>query len=322
MRVITDADIDHVRLMPLALEAITYALEARQRGSLISPPRHTVPFGSLGALTFTVGGTIGQESLAGFRVYDDFGTEPEAQIVAVWAPDRRELLGLVLGRRLGELRTGAIGGVAVRRMSRLNSRIAAVIGAGSQAWTQAVAAAAVRRLDEIRVFARNPRRRAAFAESLAAALNVRAVATETAQAAVDGADIVLCATNSSTPVISAAWLAPGAHVNTVGPKLALAHEVGTDVADRAALIATDSPEQVAAYPDPFFLSGTRYLDDMVDLATLAENDLRSSTDESVTLFCSTGLAGTEVVVAGRLLDLTGNEQRAQPTSFDGALSAR
>ncbi|MBN9116094.1 MAG: ornithine cyclodeaminase family protein, partial [Pandoraea sp.] len=45
-------------------------------------------------------------------------------------------------------------------------------------------------------------------------LNARACTS--AKAAVEGADIVTCATLATEPVVQAAWLAPGAHLDLIG----------------------------------------------------------------------------------------------------------
>ena len=96
------------------------------------------------------------------------------------------------------------------------------------------------------------------------------------------------------------------HVNSVGPKTREGHELGLDIADAAAVIATDSPEQTRAYASPFFLAGSGNEGRMADLAEIIAGRAggRRSPDD-VTLFCSVGLAGTEVVVASAILDLLG-----------------
>lgn len=214
-----------------------------------------------------------------------------------------ELRGLVLGNRLGAMRTGAIGGAAIKLLAREDARILGVIGAGRQARTQIEAAAAVRPLERVRVFSRTPARREAFAAEMAATTGVPVEAVETAEEAVRGADILICATTSATPVFDPAWLAPGTHVTTVGPKFAGAHEISLDVAARSAVIATDSPAQVEAYADPFFLIGTPDYARMVALSAIATGAQPGRTSaDAITLFCSVGLAGTEVLVAQAALE--------------------
>ncbi|QND52187.1 ornithine cyclodeaminase family protein [Phyllobacterium sp. 628] len=305
-RVLRDEDLAGTSIMPVAIEAVEAAFAAKARGEIVAPPRHNVSFAPHGNLvfTFTIGGTVGNAPLAGFRVYDTFKGPQQTQIVAVWSADNAELQGIILGSRLGNIRTGAIGGVAIRHMSAPDAGSVGIIGSGVQARTQLEAAACVRTLQSVRVFSRSEENRNAFAAEMGELLNIKIQTVATAREAVEGADIVICATKSTTPVVEAAWLKPGAHINTVGPKLVHAHELGLDVAERANTIATDSPEQNAAYNPPFFLAGSPAYARMVDLADIVSGKMpaRSSAND-ITLFCSTGLAGTEVLVAARILAL-------------------
>jgi ornithine cyclodeaminase len=193
-------------------------------------------------------------------------------------------------------------------MARPDAAIAAVIGAGSQAATQVAAVAHVRRLSEIRVFSRSAERRAAFAAESSARSGVPTSAAASIEAAVRDADIVILATRSETPLIKAGWLKASAHVNTLGPRNKGASEIGPDVAERAGLIATDSPEQISAFGDRYFLAGTPELARMIDLADIVKGRATGRTEaDSVSLFCSVGLAGTEVLLARALLAAAANQ---------------
>src|SRR5687768_8775806 len=303
--ILTDKDVLELADMASAIEAVSRAFEARASGTLIAPPRHSVTFPDLGALTFTIGGVMaGDAALAGFRVYDTFDTHgaPHTQIVAVWNARDGTLLGVILGERLGDLRTGAIGGLAIQHMARADSEILGMIGSGAQARTQVAAAATVRRLRKVRVHSRDAGNRRAFAEEMGRRLNLDVTPAASAKEAVVGADIVICATSSDVPVMEAAWLAPGAHVTTLGPKTRDRHELDIDIAARAELIATDSPAQTQAYGAPFFLEGSAALARMIDLADLVSGKtVARPAADAITLFCSTGLAGTEVLVGDALL---------------------
>lgn len=302
MKILTDADLDRQEFMAIAIDAVTESFRLKSRGDFVAPPRHSVPFADKGSLVFTIGGSISNESVAGFRVYDTFHGERHEQLVAVWRTETAELIGIVTGERLGAIRTGAIGGEAIRHMSNPDATRVGVLGSGQQARTQLEAAAAVRRLEHIRVFSRSDERRRAFALEMSERLHVPVEPVASAQMAVEEADIVLCATSSTVPVIEAAWLKPGAHINTVGPKTIAAHEIGLDIATRAGTIATDSLEQMNAYDKPFFLAGSPSESLVCDLAQIACGDIPGRrTSEEITLFCSVGLAGTEVLVAAKII---------------------
>src|SRR5882724_314397 len=309
--VLNDADVNALARMPDLVPVVERCLQAKAHGRLIAPPRHSVAFDA-GQLVFTIGGIAageeGADGIAGFRVYETFpgaGTA-RAQIVAVWDSGSGNLLGLVVGDSLGVLRTGAIGGVAIDRMARPDARTCGIIGSGAQAESQLLAAVAVRPgLLTIRIYSRNARNRESFAERMSARVGKTIQPVGAAHDAVAGADLVLCATDSGSPVIEKQWLARGTHVSTLGPKLVQCHELPRDIGDVADVAATDSPTQLNAYPAPHFLAGTPAGDGMLDLSDIVAgraSGRRSPTD--ITLFCSVGLAGTEVAVANALLRQT------------------
>lgn len=303
MKILKDEDLCPSAVMRGAIDALEAAFRAKAAGELVSPPRHHVSFPDRGDIVFTVGGIDGERPLAGFRAYETFAGGRHSQIVAVWRADTAELQGVILGERLGQIRTGAIGGVAIRHLSVPAASMVGIIGSGAQARTQLIAAAAVRDIGSARVFSRNPRNCAAFAEEMQLELGIAVEPVTSAAKAVADADIVLCATSSDMPVIDASELKAGVHINTIGPKTLMGHELGVDVADIASIIATDSPEQTRAYASPFFLCGTMHEERILDLAAIVAGHAAGRTSSlDTTLFCSVGLAGTEVIVASAIFD--------------------
>jgi alanine dehydrogenase len=301
MLVLNDDDVNMLIDMAGAIAAVEPAFKVRPVGGFVAPPRHYAGFPNRGELVFTVGGL--KDGPVGFRVYDTLtgGGRRNPQLIAVWDAPSGCLEGIVTGNRLGRIRTGAIGGLAIRHMAPRTATIATVIGAGRQARTQIEAAAAVRDLSEIRVCSRSIESMKAFAREMAG-LDVPVSCVGDARDAVEGADIVICATTSREPVIEAAWLKNGAHVSTVGPKLTDGHELPLEVAERASVIATDSIAQVEAMGGRYFLMPTPMGRRMTDLARVVSGEVapRRGPDE-LTLFCSVGLAGTEVLIAAEVL---------------------
>jgi ornithine cyclodeaminase len=292
-RLLTDADVSRLLSPEVAVAAARRALVDAYRGALAAPPRLSVDAGEH-TLVMTAGGYA--DGPVGFRAY---GLWPGAsdQAVLVW-DGAGALQGIVVGSELGARRTGALGGVAVDVLARRDASRVAVIGSGVQAWTQLWAITAVRALERVDVWSPSVDHRTRFAGRARTELGLEAHAAESARAAVAGADIVVLATRSTVPVIQPEWLAPGVHVSTVGPKSRSAHETPAELADAAALVASDAPAQAAAYAEPFFTS--RPLTHLGRLA--AEPAEAARGDDDVTLYCSTGLAGSEVVLAAALLE--------------------
>lgn len=301
--ILKDDDLAGYALMKVAIEAVEAFLLARALGNTVSPPRHHVAFEGHGDLVFTVGGLTGDGPLAGFRVYDTFKGKEHTQIVAVWSAEDSSLKGIILGERLGAIRTGAIGGVAIRHLSSPQANVVGMIGSGPQARMQLAAAACVRNITKAYVYSRDATNRAVFAKDMQMELGIDVVPVPHMKDAVCDADIVICATSSSQPVLDVSDLKPGAHINTVGPKTVDAHELGLSVAGAASIIATDSCEQTRAYGAPFFLHGSGHEQRMVELSDIiAGSGAGRTSRDQTSLFCSVGVAGTEVAVAAAIFE--------------------
>jgi len=77
----------------------------------------------------------------------------------------------------------------------------------------------------VRVASRRPESARRLAAEAAGLHGVPVEAVASAEEAVRGADLVVTVTDSETPVLSRAWLAPGTHVNAVGASLPTRREL-------------------------------------------------------------------------------------------------
>jgi alanine dehydrogenase len=293
---LTDEEFDRRVSMAQAIDAIEGALCEHAAGTLESPPRFALDLDG-GSLVFTAGAAT-RQGVMGYRVYETFPDSPDdQQLVSVYDAETGAFCGSVLGYRVGAVRTGAIGGVAIDQMARADATTLGIIGSGRQARTQLEATAVVRAFERVRVYSPTPEHRERFADEMGDRLGLEIEAVETAADAVSEVDVLITATSSTKPVFDPEWLSPGTHVNTLGPKFAGTNELDPVIGSRADLVVTDSLAQVAGYSRPFFLNGTDQ-DRLIELSALVDNEAggRRDTDE-ITLFCSVGLAGTEVVLA-------------------------
>jgi ornithine cyclodeaminase len=146
-----------------------------------------------------------------------------------------------------DLRTAAAGAVAAKHLSRKNSRILAIIGAGGQARYQAKLLSLLRPLDEVRIWGRNADRAKVCADELSAARDIakgtRVLAAESVEHAIEGADIIVTVTASCEPLVRAKWLSAGVLVIAVGSDAPDKRELHTDVLVRADRIVADSLPQ-------------------------------------------------------------------------------
>lgn len=288
--------------MDRVIETIERSLRAKNAGQLIAPPRFSVDV-EKGALVFTAGAETMESHTIGFRVYDSFQSDaPErTQLVAVFDSRTGAFKGLCVGVMIGALRTAAINAIAIKHMARTDVKRMGILGSGLQARTHFLAALSVRQFDSAMVYSPNVGHRQAFADELSHKTGMPIKAFSSAEDVVRGAEVLICASTSVTPIFDAGWLIPGMHINTIGPKFKDRHELPVEAARKSHRIVTDSLQQVDgfdSYASPFFLQNTPERERMIELDELVAGKRkgRSSPDE-LTLFCSVGLAGTEVVLA-------------------------
>lgn len=136
-------------------------------------------------------------------------------------------LAMIDGRVLTYWRTAATCALASSYLARADSGRLLMLGAGGLAPYLIEAHAAVRPLNEVLIWNRTPE----AADRLAAALRrsgLRVSATRDLEGAVRGADIVSCAADVDEPLVRAAWIAPGTHLDLAGGRNANACGVDAD----------------------------------------------------------------------------------------------
>jgi len=137
-------------------------------------------------------------------------------LILVQDPPTGYPLAVMEGVHITNLRTAALNALIVELYARPESRRLGIIGAGVQA---RFAVAAIRRivpLEEVRVHDTDPGASARFARDIEAQHGIAVSVCDGAEGAVAGADIVITATPSVTPLVRRAWLAPGVTAISVG----------------------------------------------------------------------------------------------------------
>lgn len=241
-RWISDSEVREV----LDYSAAVAALESAFRAAADTPPptalRSRLPLAAGGGLS-SLGAELPWAGLAGVKTYMHRDGRTESALL-LFDTEAGELLSVIAARFLGEVRTGATCGVATEWLAPRDAGRVALLGAGAQALMLLRAVCGVRPVDEVRVFSREPQRRLAFARAAEREFGLRVEASESAEAAVRGADIVCTATSSPAAVFAADWLGDDAHVNAIGAGA----EVDPAYVARCRTVVVDCRAQAAAYP--------------------------------------------------------------------------
>lgn len=124
-------------------------------------------------------------------------------------------VAVIDGDAITHRRTAGASALAARWLAREDAKRLLVVGAGQIARLLPHAYRAVRAIEQVDVWARDP----AKAQALAATLRqegVPASAVTDLPAACVQADIVSCATLATEPVVRGEWLRPGTHLDLIG----------------------------------------------------------------------------------------------------------
>ncbi len=144
---------------------------------------------------------------------------------------------------LTDIRTAAARAVAAKHLSRLDSAVAAIFGAGMQARLQLEALMLVRPIREARIWARDAARAAVAAAELRERLGIAVRAEPDAAEAANGADVIVTTTPSAEPLIHAGFVSAGQHITAMGSDAEHKNEIAPAIIRMADLYVADSAAQ-------------------------------------------------------------------------------
>ena len=273
------------------LAAVRTALVSTARGEASTPPRIAAfgPAGLLGAMPGYVPGLgMAGKLVTVFAVPGAPGRSSHRGVVALFDEHDGHLLALIDAEAVTAARTAASATVAFRGLVPGPVARIAVIGAGAQARAQLELLAHLGTDAEVVVASRDP-------DSAAAAARDAAVtAAATPEEAVAGAEVVFCCTDAAEPVVRLGWLAPGAHVSSVGGSRGPELDAAT-IAAAAVFVewlgAVERPPPAGAHE----LQGLPR--DRVRMVGDVLGGVTTRTRGELTVFKSTGFAGLDVAAA-------------------------
>ena len=170
--------------------------------------------------------------------------------VLVLNPTSGKPTALLEGSTLTAIRTGASSGAAIDLLSRPESRVLAIFGAGAQGCTQMEAACSVRRIEKAWVFDSDTKRAELFAQEMTAKQIVpKILVGQTPKQAVQEADIICTATTSTMPVFADEDVKAGTHISGIGSYTPEMQEVPTETVKRAYVVVDSRSATLAEAGD-------------------------------------------------------------------------
>jgi ornithine cyclodeaminase len=305
-------DGDQVR-QNLPWDRLIEALERMFRDGCVSPRRHHHEVVS-DAGTATVllmpawqpGRTLGVKIVNVFPQNLARGIPSVFGLYVLFDGGSGQPVAVLEGSELTARRTAATSALASKYLSRPDAKHHLVIGTGRLSLNLIEAHRRARPLETVMIWGRTPEKAQAVADR-AKALGIDARAVSDLPAAASRADIITCATLSSTPLIKSEWLSKGVHVDLVGGFRPTMREAGNDVVCAADLIAVDTRANALVEAGDVvqpIAEGVITAEDIIaELSDFARGHHPGRTRaDQITLFKSVGASIEDLAAALLLLD--------------------
>jgi ornithine cyclodeaminase/alanine dehydrogenase-like protein (mu-crystallin family) len=298
--ILSDKDVRGLADMPVLVDSLEQGLRAEESGpGAIMPERMNLALDA--TMLRVMPAILPAAGVLGLKFF--FGSLHEGirYAVVVCAIDSGEVLAVIDAANLTALRTGATSGVATRHLARPDARTVGVIGSGLEAETNLAAVCAVRAVELVRVYSRDPARRSDFSRRMSERLGIAVEPAGTTEQAAAGADVVVVATNSGPGgqvAFRGSGLEPGQHVVSIGSTSTFLREIDEDALLRPDVVVFDTaPAQVGRESgDVIALLASR--PDWAPHGVLGDvlsGRLARTGSEQVTLFKSVGTAAQDLI---------------------------
>jgi ornithine cyclodeaminase len=245
----------------------------------------------------TMAAVMPQQKFAGAKVYTTIGGRFSFVIVLFSAEDGRPLAS-VEANAITRLRTAACSVLAARHLARDNVRRLSIFGAGVQGRAHAVQFSGAWPLEEIRIC--DP---FVLADAAARLQDECGVPVRMAEAheMLEGADIVVTASRSATPLFAGGDVPPGCFVAAIGSSLPQTRELDDVALERASRIAVDwGPQTCREAGDLVQAAPAAGVEGkLVELCDLLAGRVPGrADDDEITIYKAVGVALQDVALAG------------------------
>lgn len=310
MLVVSAEEIRKIFTMEDAIESDREAFAVQSSGGAEVPVRINFDVRENGITSFMPALIKGYPQ-AGIKIVSTYSENFKKGLPAVSAtvlltnPETGEVNALLDGTELTRMRTGAVSGLATKLLANEDASVGAIFGTGGQAVAQLEAMLTARKLKEVRVYDLSADRVESYltrAAAIAEKFGTKLVGAVSADAALDGADVITTVTTSPMPVFDGHKVKEGAHINAVGTFMPHKRELDEYIVNRADKIFIDNTEAIMAEAGEFLIpmaQGKFSVDSITgELGELVLGKIEGRTAKNqITLMKTVGFATLDIVIA-------------------------
>ena len=225
--------------------------------------------------------------------------------ITVFDPADGQLVALVEASEVTRIRTGCASAAATDALAGKDARILGVLGYGDQAQSHVEAMAAIRPLEQVRIWGRNADRAKSFIAKMAHT-GLDFVQCDSPSEAASTADIICTTTSSAVPVLQASDVKAGTHINAVGSSYAGPYEIAPDLVSQSRFIADYLPGVLAQGAEFLVAKAQGLVDDdhvVGEIGQVFSGQIKGRTsDDQITLYKSLGHVVQDLACAAYLVE--------------------
>jgi alanine dehydrogenase len=284
--------------------AVAAGLAEQAAGQVQVPARITIDSTSNRGWLRVMPGILNGSGVMGYKAMHSTPKVGVRYLVMLYDLASGKLIAQMDADWLTAQRTAATAAIAADAAARGEIRQAGVLGSSDQARAMLAAVARVRKLPHVKVYSPTAANRNRFAQEMERSLGLPITAVDTPREAVAGSDLVLSVYRAgTTPLIEAAWISPGAHVNAGSSVRPEARELNDDVWRRCTTVVVDDRAHVFESGDGRSAIASRAInpEQTIELwELLARTRPGRQHDDDVTLFKGVGTALQDLALAAAI----------------------
>jgi alanine dehydrogenase len=242
------------------------------------------------------------------KTYQNVSGHGARFIVTLYSLKNGDVLGILDGRPITDLRTGAASGVIGRRVSVKTPVTVGVLGSGHQARAQLECLATVYRIERAAVYSPTRANREAYAREMSARLGFPIDAKDSAEAAVRGHPVVAAASSArgADPILLGEWLDRCRFLCAVGNTRVKFAEIDERCFRDARLVVVDTPHALEEAGELIRARKAGVLPDekVVTLGQIVTGKAKVP-EEGLVVFKSVGTALQDLALAARFYEKIG-----------------
>ncbi|MEK9801971.1 MAG: ornithine cyclodeaminase family protein [Curvibacter sp.] len=245
----------------------------------------------------TLGAVIPGQGVTGAKVYTTIAGQ-FTFVILLFSTETGQPLATFDAAAITRLRTAACSVIAARYLARRQPAVMALLGAGVQGQYHALQMSRIYGLKEIRIF--DPYLPAGVEQKLAEQTGAKIILCA-AEQAIEGAELIVTASRSTTPLFRGELVAPGAFIAAIGSSLPHTRELDDTTLQRAGTLAVEWKPQSLREAGDLVLAAPASLqpERIVELGELTTGRHPGRrTDEEITIYKTVGVGLEDIALAG------------------------